>query len=294
MNAVEQATEQEAAGTLARVQRPARGLLGWMGDGQARLFLSGRQEVPETPEHIVRIEQARAAVSARPVTLNQTDLVGDPPPELNSHIEALKQDTKAAAYFREGWTVQLVDLRRVYALQPSVFIDRAEERVASVDPANLGSIAGVSLPLPRPTMLPVQYDHARNAWIFTSPNPNLRIAGQFKATSEGHSCFGFAVEVSPSFLQVALFRGRYVLRDGYHRSYGLLKRGIAKAAALVREFRTFDELGLPPGLLNQEAYLGDRPPRLGDYFDDDVSAEALQPATEKLIVIQALELHTLG
>jgi hypothetical protein len=188
----------------------------------------------------------------------------------------------------------VVDLQRIYALQPAVFVDRAEDRVVKVDPEDPVSVASATLPLSKPTMLPVQYDQARNAWIFTSPNPNLRMAGQFKATSEGHSCFGFAVEVSPSFLQVAVFRGRYVLRDGYHRSYGLLKRGIGKAAAFVREFQTFDELGLPPGLLNQEAYLGDQPPCLGDYFDDDVSVEALQPTIEKLIVIQALELHTLG
>jgi len=265
-----------------------------MSDKQARLFLASRQEVEENPEHEAQIARARAAVASRHTCADQTGVLDELPPALHAHITALRGHPKSESYFHEGWTVRLVDLQRVYALQPSVFTDQAEQRVAAVDLADIASIAAVSLPLPSPKMMPVQFDHIRNAWIFTSPNPNLRVAGQFKASQGPHTCFGFLVETSPSFLQVAVFRGRYVLRDGYHRSYGLLKRGITQAPAFVREFRTFDELGLPPGLLSQEAYLGDQPPLLTDYFDDDVSAEALQPVTEKLIVIQALELNTLG
>ena len=62
----------------------------------------------------------------------------------------------------------------------------------------------------------------------------------------------------------------------------------------VREFATFNELALPAGLLPQDVFLGDRPPLLADYLNDDVSAAIQMPATQKIVIVQALELSTLG
>ena len=106
--------------------------------------------------------------------------------------------------------------------------------------------------------------------------------------------FGFAVGVYSSFLQVAVYRGRFLLHDGYHRAYGFLTRGISRVPAIVKEFPTFDAMRLPPGLLPQDAYLGVRPPFLTDYLDETVPAAVELPATQKVVVIQALELATLG
>jgi hypothetical protein len=47
-------------------------------------------------------------------------------------------------------------------------------------------------------------------------------------------------------------------------------------------------------MLPQAAYRGPRPPLLPDYLDDLVAASAKLPAVQKLIVIHALELSTLG
>ena len=106
--------------------------------------------------------------------------------------------------------------------------------------------------------------------------------------------FGFVVAVLPSFLQVARYQGRYLLRDGYHRALGFLKRGITTVPAFVRDFDTFDDLGFNPGMLPQDSYLGQRPPVLVDYLDDAVSAEVMLPATQKMVVIQGLELGFVG
>ena len=95
-------------------------------------------------------------------------------------------------------------------------------------------------------------------------------------------------------MQVAYYRDRYLLRDGYHRAYGFLSRGITRAPTFLRRFLTFEEMRLPAGLLPQDAFLGDRPPMLVDYLDNQVSAEILLPATQKIVVIQGLELSTLG
>jgi hypothetical protein len=156
-------------------------------------------------------------------------------------------------------------------------------------------LASVSLPLPRPSAQPMQFDPTKQAWIISSANPNLRIAGQFRAQLQpGIVGVGFAVAVSASFMQIALYRGRYLLRDGYHRAYGFLSRNVVRVPVFWREFATFDELRLPAGLLPQDAYLRERPPLLIDYSSNDVSMDIQAPALQKMVVIQGLELTTLG
>jgi hypothetical protein len=57
-------------------------------------------------------------------------------------------------------------------------------------------------------------------------------------------------------------------------------------AALVN--LSFDET------IEVEEFMGDRPPTLSDYLDDDVGVDTFSPITTKMIVIQALEMTPLG
>jgi hypothetical protein len=97
------------------------------------------------------------------------------------------------------------------------------------------------------------------------------------------------VELATSYLQVAKLAGRYFLRDGYHRAYGLLSSGITVVPGFVQEFQTIEEVGMPAGLLPQNAYLGERPALLTDYVNDAVSIEVEIPVSQKVVLIQALE-----
>ena len=63
---------------------------------------------------------------------------------------------------------------------------------------------------------------------------------------------------------------------------------------LVRDFQSIEQIGLPAGLLPQDAYLGDRPALLKDYLDPSVSASVEVPATRKVLIVQAVEVNTLG
>jgi hypothetical protein len=216
------------------------------------------------------------------------------PTDLANHIEQLRQSGTAAAFFDEGWTIEVVDLRRVCAVQPNVFTEEAAQRSAGVDANDVTSIATVTLPIAAPSVLGAAYNAAKQAWVFSSANPNLRIVGQAQGPGPGAHIFGFAVALSPSFMQVASYNGRYLLRDGYHRAYGLLAGGITHAPVFVKDFERFEDLHLPPGLLPQDAYLGPRPPVLADYLNRDVSANTSILVTQKIVIIQALELATLG
>lgn len=277
-------------------QRAARALIGWMAPNEAALAMVGRQmNVTASPEQVERARRAREIVAARRPGVDQSGLTQPIPPELADHEAQLRRSPAAAQLFAEGWRIGLADLRKTCSFQPLVFTENADERTAGLEPTDIRSIARVSLPVPGPTPLPTQFDPVKNAFLFSSTNLNLRVAGNFSGeVAPGAVGFGFIVGVSPSFMQVAYFHGRHFLRDGYHRAYSLLRRGIHNVPVFLREFGPTEEPGVPGGMLPQGAYLGDRPPLLIDYLDDDVSAEVRAPAAHKMVIIQALELTPLG
>jgi hypothetical protein len=69
--------------------------------------------------------------------------------------------------------------------------------------------------------------------------------------------------------------------------------GVTWAPVFLRDFDSIQQL-VPPGMLPQEAFLGERPPTLRDYADTEVSAEIQVPASQKVVVVQALELSPRG
>ncbi len=280
-----------------RLERPARVLLGWLPPERGELFMvSNRTDIELTDEQRARVRQADDAVAARPVGVDQTDLVSPPPPELAGHLARLQATPGGTRMFQEGWEVAMVDLKRVVAFQPLVFSDTAVERVASVAADDLDSIAELTLPVSHTAPVVGQYDELKQTYTFTSPDPNLKILGNFNGPvpeANGMHAFGFVVGVAPSFLQVARFQDRYVLRDGYHRSFGLLSRGISRVPAFVRDYDTLENLA-PAGMLPQSAWLRERPPLLRDYHDDVVAESVRWPAQRKMVILQALELSPQG
>jgi hypothetical protein len=277
--------------TTYKLDRPARALLGWMNDERAKFFLSGGLKGIDKPEYAEKILRTRESVNSRPAGLNQTEILEEPPDELQNHINKLIAHPRSSIFFAEGWTVKIVDLPKVCAAQAAVFIDHTEERVLGIDPSDINSIASVTIPIPsdQPELLP-QFDEKRNTWILSSSNPNVRIAGRFSSSTQNSTVFGFIVQVVPSYMKVASLSDRYILCDGYHRAYDLIKRGITKVPVLVRNVVAFEDIKFPPGILQRDAYLGDRPALLQDYHDESVSEEIRLPGGEKLIIIQGLEL----
>jgi hypothetical protein len=291
------ASVPEGAEVLPRgFEREGRALLGWMTPEEGSLVLASRQvDEAQRPEYREQVERARERARGRAAGLDQTDVLHDVPDDLGDHVATLRANDSARPMFEEGWGVVLADLRRVIAVQPTIFVDHARERLRGVDVANVRDVAAVTLPLPARVELPAQFDSVRQAWMLTSPNPNLRIVGNFGGEiSPGVTGFGFAVRVLPSFMQVAEFEGKLLLRDGYHRAYGLLADGAELVPVFTRQFQSIEELGFSPGMLPQVEYLGERPPTLQDYLNDEVAADVRLPAWEKMIVIHGMELTPLG
>lgn len=287
--------------SLGHVTRPARVLIGWMQQPEAQLMLA--QRMVHRAEHQPHVDQAtlaRQTVTARAPVREEPNILTEPGAELSEYIARFCAQPDWQPFVAEGWSVKIVDLSRVVALQPMVFWDHAQERTHGAAAGDMPALAKTTLPIRTGTEpLPLQYDPGRNTWMITSRNPNLRIVGQFSEQVDGGGgqqmtgC-GFVVTITSSFVQIVRYRNRLLLRDGYHRSLGLLAQGITHVPALFREFGQFEALGLGPGMLPEESYLGDRPPYLADYLTDAVSAEINLPASQKMLVIQGIEMNPMG
>ena len=59
--------------------------------------------------------------------------------------------------------------------------------------------------------------------------------------------------------------------------------------AFVRDYG-LSELGTKPELFGTDVYLGQHPPRLSDFLDDEVAADVEVPAVQKMVVVQGIEL----
>lgn len=93
---------------------------------------------------------------------------------------------------------------------------------------------------------------------------------------------------SSPYLEVALYRGRWFLRDGYHRSYGLLRRGIICVPAVVLHARTIEELGaIGHKCFSEDILFSARPPMVCDFGNEALTVRYLRYELSNLESIPA-------
>lgn len=240
-------------------------------------------------EAIARIEATKWAVTSRMVPdVDQSTAISPLPAELEPYVAQLQAaGGPVALMMANGWTVAMVDIRRVTACQPIVYTDGVD-RVSGVDTTDLHALAQFALPAAPNSTMNMSFDQAGRSWLITSEDPNLGILG-IPAPDPAAPMFGYAIGATASLIQIVRRNGRLLLRDGYHRSVGLLTRGVYKVPAMVLDHQLSEQLipFLPQGMLPSTAYLGDRPPTLADYFDEAVACTVATVRTRKAVVVTA-------
>jgi hypothetical protein len=204
-------------------------------------------------------------------------LIQEFPGAVAFHVRQFNESPIGQSAAAEGFTVQYVDLTKVVAFQ--AYVRQASVRnytllVKRDDPA---SAARIALPIDFRSEFRARYDPHSGAWNIHSLDQNLRVVGQIgQPNADGTVALGFNFAVQPSIIKVQVYKGRSYLSDGYHRTVALLRRGFTESLALYREVSEFEQLGAV-GHLPIDAFIGDRPPLLTDYWDERVSMELRVP-----------------
>ncbi len=286
------------------MERQVRWLLAWLQENDAIAKLLGHIPAPneETREQRERWQAARMALQARPPYSSPTPSLGELPPELREQGDAFRQRPDVLAAFQpHDWSLGMVNLEEVLSFQKVVVEEQAIERANAVSTADLQNLFKFCLPdVSEGVNLAGALDQNQKGITFSSLNPNLRVGNHLildidvpagaGAPGRKEKFVGYSINFGSQFVQVAEYNGRWFVRDGYHRTYGLLKRGVDRIPCIFIRARSFEELGAAaPGFFSYEILFGERPPLLTDFLDDAVSISAKQAAIRKVVRISAEE-----
>lgn len=271
-----------------------RALIGWMSEEKGALVLAENRLRQITDEMKQRVRSSRAAAGSRPAFSAMPDTLLEAPKILDQYVEQLKKNDFASQLFASGYSVALVDLSKLLALQPYTELGGPSPELKALNPGDLQAIAAMTLPLGDRLSFPVQFEPATNTWYITSHDTAMGLITNWSGmVREGIPGFGFGVAMRPSFFRTAQLGDRIFLTDGYHRALLLLQRGISIVPVLNRKLNSPLQFGVTGEPFSPEVLLGPRPPLLKDYFDNAVAAEVRFPRKRKIITIQATELTVL-
>jgi hypothetical protein len=189
------------------------------------------------------------------------------------------------------WTLGVVDLRRLLAFQRRLVFNLTRQHSLIPQQDDWPELISLAVGSRRGT----EHRFIRN-WDATggldislySSNPDLQLRLNPKAVRDNLpplSLFG-----GSPFFEVARLRGRWFLRDGYHRAYRLLQAGIHCIPAVVIYTRTIEELGATkPWFFSEDQLFSDRPPRVVDFLDESLVLRYERIALRKVIRIRIEE-----
>jgi hypothetical protein len=280
-------------------RRRARALIGWLNEQEAVPMLLGRAPLPT--DELSSLKQiavaCREAVASRPSFEPATPTR----PTNDRRLLDLTERQELRAHFHGlDWRPAIVDLTQVLSFQKLINAEGLDERVGNVNGFDLDRLLEICLPSSQPLPpLGAFADADGKGFTISSLNPNLRIAGghlseaSVSATPDVPPVKAQAVTMlitmGTSYVQVARYRDRYFLRDGYHRAAALLRRGVTEVPCIFIEARSFEQLGCVPGSLSYEVLFGDRPPHLVDFWDNTTAHDIVQVATRKVIRVRGEE-----
>jgi hypothetical protein len=189
------------------------------------------------------------------------------------------------------WTLGVIDLRRLLAFQRRLVFSTGQDTSPTPQPDDWPQLISFTVGLQRDTE-----HHFVHNWSATgdldislySNNPDLQLRLSPNARRGSHS--PLSLYGGSPFFEVAELRGRWFLRDGYHRAYRLLKAGVHRIPAAVIYARTLEELGATqPWFFSEEQLFSDRPPRVMDFLDENMVLRYERTALRKVIRIRVEE-----
>jgi len=217
--------------------------------------------------------QSDAILTKETIALHDSFALHAQRPDLLAEMSGLK------------WSFGVVDLRSLLAFQRRLSF--AADLPLPTAPAvqDWAALLALSFGAQRPPECERLHELDNKTIILRSSNPNL----QFRFTSD--TAAPLAVHTGSPFFEVACFRNRWFLRDGYHRAYTLMQAGVFHIPAVIVYARTLEELGATqPWFFPEEILLSEKPPCVSDFLEDELIFEYNRPALIKTLRITTEEI----
>jgi hypothetical protein len=221
---------------------------------------------PDSFDHRKLID-ARSIVGQRPPFQTESAVADIDASSLHARLgeQRLRSDLQTEMAGLK-WSLGIVDLRRLLAFQRRLVLNPAAPPIPLPAADDWAALVDISFGPPKP----VECDLVRGETtiLLRSSDPNLqfRITGDISTPIKIHS--------GSPFFEVAHYRDRWFLRDGYHRAYTLLRAGVFHMPAVIVEARSLEELGVAhPWFFTEDVLFSSAPPRVTDFLDDALVLE---------------------
>lgn len=185
------------------------------------------------------------------------------------------------------WSLGIVDLRSLLAFQRRLSFNPAFPHPPAPEAQDWPALLDFSFG----PVKPVHFDRIQgtepHTLVLQSTNPNLHLRTTVDAASP------LSVHAGGPFFEVASYRDRWFLRDGYHRAYTLLQAGVFEVPAVIVHANTIEELGATkPWFFSEDVLFSETPPLVLDFLNDELVLEYNRPPLIKTLRITMEETLT--
>ncbi len=226
-----------------------------------------------------RIESARALVASRPCFQTTSPFAAETPAPVAALLkEQLLREDLHREMVGLDWSLGVVDLRHLLAFQRRLIFD--SEYPQPDAPASDAWPALTALAFgPRISTAFTTLSSTSANLVFQSANPNIQLR---PAATGAHGPIEF--HGGSPFFEVAEYRGRWFLRDGYHRAEYLLRSGITQVPAVVIRARTVAELGpISSCFFSEQVLFGTHPPYVSNFLNERLIQQYTRPRMLKTL-----------
>jgi hypothetical protein len=239
-----------------------------------------------------KLERAQKRLAERTYHANCPTLPAEQTENNNDLLdECMQRSDLQAEYEGLDWTLGVVDLRRLLAFQRRLVFSAGRHTSPTLQRDNWPQLISFTVGPQRNTEHRLVQNRSSTGDLditLHSNNPDLEV--RLSPNTESGFQLPLSLYGGSPFFEVAELRGRWFLRDGYHRAYRLLQAGVHRIPAIVIHTRTIGELGaIEPWFFSEEQLFSERPPHVTDFLDENLVLRYERIALHKVIRIHIEE-----
>jgi hypothetical protein len=272
--------------------RPHAVLLGYLDEDQARAFLLDKGVHPDAMDDLLRERaRVRARIQALPAYFPAGASLPLQDADAMAEIRRVMALPECQAAFPEGrWTVHLVDVAKLVAVQPSLDVRYAESFGApGLDPSNPMSAVQLCFAPKQRSPFHISLDQPQKSVSISGIHPAFEVVSLRcnQPGDDGRLLVSFMVAAPPNIVVVLRHAGRLFLSGGRHRLYRLMQAGFSHVPCVVREAPDLAHVvPYAPFCFPEPILMAPRPPLVADFADAELATIAPLRARRRVIRVR--------